>query len=87
MFRERRLGLHGFIASIDANGNEIWSVIDEKGHQYVLVLIDAFSRRVKYIRPKELLLMKQPSAFSSIWVELGHLNESSLIVAQSFTKN
>jgi hypothetical protein len=31
-------------------------VIDEKGYQYVLVLIDAFSRWVEYIQPKELLL-------------------------------
>jgi hypothetical protein len=32
-------------------------VIDEKGHQYVLVIIDAFSRWVELYPPKELLLM------------------------------
>ncbi len=62
-------------------------VIDEKGHQYVLVIIDAFSRWLEFIQPKELLLMKQPSAYSSIWVDLGHLNESSLIVVQPSTMN
>ena len=40
-------------------------VIDEKGHQYVLVIIDAFSRWVELYPTKELLLMKHTGVSNS----------------------
>ncbi len=57
-------------------------VIDENGHQYVLVLIDAFSRWVELYPTKGVTADETGNAYSSIWVDLGLLNESSLIVVQ-----
>jgi len=59
-------------------------VIDEKGYKYALVLIDAFSRWVEYIQPKE---VDADETAKCIFQHLGHLNESSLIVVQPSTMN
>ncbi len=60
------------------------AVIDEKGYKYALVLIDAFSRWVEYIQPKE---VNADETAKCIFQHLGHLNESSLIVVQPSTMN